>query len=67
MSSSFSSTPDDASTTDGIVAATAASTPDAKGITIPSYAQIRPHLVQPAKDAIKVINALAPAISAFRK
>lgn len=66
MSSSFSSTPDDASTTDGIVAATAA-TPDAKGITIPSYAQIRPHLVQPAKDAIKVINALAPAISAFRK
>jgi hypothetical protein len=64
MSSSFSSTPDDASTTDGIVAATA---PDAKGITIPSYAQIRPHLVQPAKDAIKVINALTPAISAFRK
>jgi hypothetical protein len=39
-------------------------TPDAKGITIPS---IQPHLVQPAKDAIKVINALAPAISAFRK
>jgi len=65
MSSSFSSTPDDASTTDGIVAATA--TPDAKGITIPSYAQIRPYLVQPAKDAIKVINALAPAISAFSK
>ena len=52
MSSSFSS-------------ATAA--PDAKGITLPSYAQIRPHLVQPAKDVIKVINALAPAISAFRK
>jgi hypothetical protein len=68
MSSSFSSTPDDASTPDGIVAATAAvAAPDAKGITIPSYAQIRPHLVQPAKDAIKVINALAPAISAFRK
>ena len=40
---------------------------DAKGLTIPSYAQIRPHLVQPAKDAIKVINALAPAISAIRK
>ena len=34
---------------------------------IPSYAQIRPHLVQPAKDAIKVINSLAPAISAFSK
>ena len=40
---------------------------DAKGLTFPSYTQIRPHLVQPAKDAIKVINALAPAISAFRK
>jgi hypothetical protein len=64
MSSSFSSTPD-AATTDGIAAA--AATPDAKGITIPSYAQIRPYLVQPAKDAIKVINALAPAISAFSK
>jgi|LauGreDrversion4_2_1035121.scaffolds.fasta_scaffold446438_1 hypothetical protein len=63
MSSSFSSTPD-AATTDGIAAA---ATPDAKGITIPSYAQIRPYLVQPAKDAIKVINALAPAISAFSK
>lgn len=60
MSSSFSSTPD-AATPD----ATAA--PDAKGITLPSYAQFRPHLVQPAKDAIKVINALAPAISAFSK
>lgn len=34
---------------------------------IPSYAQIRPHLVQPAKDVIKVINSLAPAIAAFRK
>ena len=40
---------------------------DAKHLKLPSYAQIRPHLVQPAKDAIKVINALAPAISAFRK
>ena len=59
MSSSFSSTPDAAP-----LAATAA---EAKGITIPSYAQIRPYLVQPAKDAIKVINALAPAISAFSK
>ena len=38
-----------------------------KGVSIPSYAQIRPHLVQPAKDAIKVINSLAPAIAAFRK
>ena len=45
----------------------AAADTDAKGLTIPSYTQIRPHLVQPAKDAIKVINALAPAISAFRK
>ena len=47
--------------------AAAASAADAKGLTFPSYTQIRPHLVQPAKDAIKVINALAPAISAFRK
>ena len=38
-----------------------------KCLGIPSYSQIRPHLVQPAKDAIKVINGLAPAISAFRK
>lgn len=36
-------------------------------LSFPSYSQIRPHLVQPAKDAIKVINGLAPAISAFRK
>ena len=41
--------------------------PEAKCLRIPSYSQIRPHLVQPAKDAIKVINSLAPAISAFRK
>ena len=34
---------------------------------LPSYSQIRPHLVQPAKDVIKVINSLAPAISALRK
>jgi hypothetical protein len=40
---------------------------DAKNLKLPSYAQIRPHLVQPAKDAIKVINGLSPAISAFRK
>jgi hypothetical protein len=65
MSSSFSSTPDATAATAATPDATAA--PDAKGITLPSYAQIRPHLVQPAKDAIKVINALAPAISAFRK
>jgi hypothetical protein len=39
----------------------------AKGIRIPSYTQIRPHLIQPAKDAIKVINSLSPAISAWRK
>ena len=62
MSSSFSSTPDATAATPDATAA-----PDAKGITLPSYAQIRPHLVQPAKDVIKVINALAPAISAFRK
>ena len=31
-----------------------------------NYSQIRPHLVQPAKDAIKVVNALSPAISAWR-
>ena len=60
MSSSFSSTPD-------VTAPLAATAAEAKGITIPSYAQIRPYLVQPAKDAIKVINALAPAISAFSK
>jgi hypothetical protein len=38
-----------------------------KNLQLPSYSQIRPHLVQPAKDVIKVINSLAPAISAFRK
>ena len=61
MSSSFSSTPDATAATPDAAA------PEAKGITLPSYAQIRPYLVQPAKDAIKVINALAPAISAFSK
>jgi hypothetical protein len=40
---------------------------EAKQLSLPSYSQIRPHLVQPAKDAIKVINGLAPAIAAFRK
>lgn len=40
---------------------------EAKRVQLPCYSQIRPHLVQPVKDAIKVINALAPAISAFRK
>lgn len=38
----------------------------AKRIHLPSYSQIRPHLVQPAKDAIKVVNSLSPAISAWR-
>ena len=36
---------------------------DAKGIKLPSYSQIRPHLIQPVKDAIKVINATCPTIS----
>jgi hypothetical protein len=36
---------------------------DAKGLKLPSYSQIRPHLVQPVKDAIKVINATCPTIS----
>ncbi len=40
--------------------------PSAKAIRIPSYAEVRPHLVQPAKDAIKVINSLSPAIGAWR-
>ena len=39
---------------------------EAKRIRLPSYSQIRPHIVQPAKDAIKVINSLSPAISAWR-
>lgn len=39
---------------------------DSKGLIFPSYLQIRPHLVQPAKDVIKVINGLSPAISAWR-
>ena len=43
------------------------SAPDAKGLKLPSYTEIRPHLIQPVKDAIKVINALAPAISALAK
>lgn len=40
--------------------------PEAKGIKLPlpSYSQIRPYLVQPVKDAIKVINATCPKISA---
>ncbi len=33
---------------------------DSKGL--PSYSQIRPHLVQPVKDVIKVINATCPKI-----
>jgi hypothetical protein len=36
---------------------------DAKSITFPSYSQIRPYLVQPVKDVIKVINATCPKIS----
>ncbi len=42
-------------------------TAEDKCIKIPSYSQIRPHLVQPVKDAIKVINELAPAIAALKK
>jgi hypothetical protein len=37
--------------------------PDAKALAFPSYSQIRPHLVQPVKDVIKVINATCPKIS----
>jgi hypothetical protein len=33
---------------------------DSKGL--PSYSQIRPHIVQPVKDVIKVINATCPKI-----
>lgn len=36
---------------------------EAKSLKIPSYSDIRPHLVQPAKDVIKVINATCPKIS----
>jgi hypothetical protein len=36
---------------------------DAKALKLPSYSEIRPHLVQPTKDAIKVINAVCPKIS----
>lgn len=39
---------------------------DAKRIRLPTYTEVRPHLVQPAKDAIKVINSLSPAIGAWR-
>jgi len=31
---------------------------------LPSYSEIRPHLVQPVKDIIKVVNATCPKISA---
>jgi len=36
---------------------------DAKSLRLPSYSQIRPHLVQPVKDVIKVINATCPKIT----
>ena len=36
---------------------------DAKSLNLPSYSQIRPYLVQPVKDVIKVINATCPKIS----
>ena len=35
---------------------------DAKAVKLPSYSEIRPHLVQPVKDVIKVINATCPKI-----
>jgi predicted transcriptional regulator len=35
---------------------------DTKTLNFPSYSQVRPHLVQPAKDLIKVINAVCPKI-----
>jgi len=35
----------------------------AKALKLPSYSEIRPHLIQPAKDAIKVINAVCPKLS----
>jgi hypothetical protein len=34
-----------------------------KYFKMPSYSDVRPHLVQPAKDLIKVINATCPKIS----
>ena len=40
---------------------------EAKHLRLPTYTQIRPHIIQPAKDVIKVINSLTPAISAWRK
>jgi hypothetical protein len=36
---------------------------DAKSLNLPSYSQIRPYLVRPVKDVIKVINATCPKIS----
>ena len=33
-----------------------------KALKLPSYSQIRPHIVQPVKDVIKVINATCPKI-----
>lgn len=35
---------------------------DAKAVKLPSYSDIRPHIVQPVKDVIKVINATCPKI-----
>jgi len=36
---------------------------DAKAaMKLPSYSEIRPHLVKPVKDVIKVINATCPKI-----
>lgn len=31
-------------------------------LKLPSYQQVRPHLVAPVKDVIKVINATCPTI-----
>ena len=36
---------------------------DAKSFNMPAYSNIRPHLVQPAKDLIKMVNATCPKIS----
>jgi hypothetical protein len=35
---------------------------DSKTLALPSYSQIRPHIIQPVKDIIKVINATCPKI-----
>lgn len=35
---------------------------DSKTLALPSYSQIRPHIIQPVKDVIKVINATCPKI-----